>query len=195
MTDPYGGRPWTPSGRPRRDPGRPPRWATVGLPLALAGLVAVLVAAHLLVGRQRAAAPPPTSAPASGSVVPSGDLAGEWSGEGVLARCAGFDDGCPRTRSVSLTIDCAGQRCVVTPGNGSYGSPPLEAQDGAHRAVGPVPSDRAPSCGGAPTASALWRLELTVLHGRLVGSYAESTLQSFDCGATGVAWTVTLDRG
>ena len=183
MTDPYGGR-----------SDAPPRWATVGLPLALAGLVAVLAVAYVLVDRDEPD-PPAGSAPASGSVVPSGDLAGEWSGEGVLARCAGFDAGCSRTRSVTLTIDCAAQRCVVTPGDGSYGSPPLEVEDGSHRAVGPVPADRAPTCGGTPTASALWRLDLTVLDGRLVGSYAESTLQSFDCGATGVAWTVTLDRG
>jgi hypothetical protein len=178
---------------PRSSPGRPPRWATVWLPLALAGLVAVLAVAYFLVDRDEAD-PRATSAPASGSVVPSADLAGEWSGEGVLARCAGFDEGCSRTRSVTLTVDCAGQRCVVTPGDGSYGSPPLEVQDGSHRAVGPVPTDRAPTCGGTPAASALWRLDLTVLDGRLVGSYAESTQQSFDCGATGVAWTVTLDR-
>ena len=193
MTDPHGGGAWTP-GPPRPSPGRPPRWATVGLPLALAGLIAVLAVAYLFLDRDQAAVPAAGSAPASGSVVPSADLAGEWSGEGVLARCAGFDDGCSRTRRVSLTIECAGQRCVVTPGDGSYGSPPLEVEDGSHRAAGPVPADRAPTCGGAPTASALWRLDLTLLDGRLVGSYAESTLQSFDCGGTGVAWTVTLDR-
>jgi hypothetical protein len=57
-----------------------------------------------------------------------------------------------------------------------------------------VPAKLAPTCGGVPTRSALWRLELTVQDGRLGGSYAESTVQGFDCGATGVAWQVTLHR-
>jgi hypothetical protein len=194
VTDPYGGAPSPPPAPLRRSPGRPPRWATVGLPLVLAGLIAVCAVGYVLVDRERAADLPAAGAPASGSVVPPAELAGEWAGEGVLARCVGFDAGCSRTRSVTLTIDCTGQRCVVTPGDGSYGRPPLEVEDGSHRAVGPVPADRAPTCGGSPTASAAWQLDLTVLAGRLVGSYAETTIQSFDCGATGVAWHITLDR-
>jgi hypothetical protein len=123
------------------------------------------------------------------------DLAGVWSGEGSLTHCAGFeDDGCPGTLSVTLTIDCSKKRCAVTPFDRSYGSPPLRFEDGTYRAAGPVPEDVAPTCGGVPTRSALWRLELTVRDGRLSGSYAESTVQGFNCGATGVAWQVTLDR-
>ena len=40
----------------------------------------------------------------------------------------------------------------------------------------------------------MWRLELTLQGGRLVGSYTESTVQSFDCGATGLAWDLVLER-
>jgi hypothetical protein len=67
-------------------------------------------------------------------------------------------------------------------------------EGGSYRAAGPVPPDVAPTCGGVPTRSALWRLELTIQDERLGGSYAESTVQGFDCGATGVAWEVSLDR-
>ena len=31
--------------------------------------------------------------------------------------------------------------------------------------------------------------------GRLLAGYAESTVQGFDCGATGIAWDVVLERG
>ena len=82
----------------------------------------------------------------------------------------------------------------MTPFDDSYGSPPLRFQDGRYRAAGPVPADVAPRCGGAPAYTDLWRLELTLQGSRLRGSYAESTVQSFDCGATGVAWDVVLDR-
>jgi hypothetical protein len=126
-------------------------------------------------------------------VVPGFDLAGEWSGEGSVARCAGLDE-CAPTRSVTLTIQCAGRSCRVTPFDPRWGHPPLHIRDGSYRAAGPVPAELAPTCDGVPASSALWRLELTVLDERLVGSYAESTLQGFDCGATGVAWDVVLDR-
>ncbi len=125
--------------------------------------------------------------------MPGFDLAGEWSGEGSVARCAGLD-GCARARSVTLTIECAGQSCRVTPFDRSWGHPPLLVVDGSYRATGPVPAELAPTCEGVPASSALWQLELTVLGGRLVGSYAESTLQGFNCGATGVAWDLVLDR-
>jgi hypothetical protein len=58
-----------------------------------------------------------------------------------------------------------------------------------------VPPDAAPACNGTPTSSALWRLELTAGDGRLEGSYTESTIQGFDCGATHLRWEVTLERG
>ena len=37
-------------------------------------------------------------------------------------------------------------------------------------------------------------VELTVQDGRLGGGYEESTVQGFDCGATGVSWRVVLER-
>ena len=58
-----------------------------------------------------------------------------------------------------------------------------------------MPANVAPRCGVVPTSSALWRLRLTVEGGRLQGSYAESTVQGFDCGATHVRWEVTFARG
>jgi hypothetical protein len=180
------------SGTASRSPGRR-RWA-VGTATVLAGLIAAVVVTLVLDGR-RSVPGQPVPAPLSGSVVPVADLAGEWSGQGFLDRCAGFDEGCPHTRSVTLTIDCSTQPCLVTPFDRSYGSPPLLVEDGSHRAVGPVPPDVAPVCDGVPTASASWRLDLTVRDGRLVGSYAESSLQSFDCGGTGVSWDVVLSRG
>jgi hypothetical protein len=95
---------------------------------------------------------------------------------------------------VTLTIDCAGKRCEVVPFDAAYGSPPLRFTDGRYRAVGPLPAAVAPTCGGSPTSTGQWRLEFAVRNGRLLGSYAESTVQSFDCGATGVAWAVVLAR-
>ena len=195
MTDPYGGGPWRSpgsTGRPRS--GRSP-WVIVGLPVTVAAIVALLVVAHLVGDGGRASGPRSSSASPAGSAVPSSDLVGEWSGEGSLTRCAGFDDeGCPETVSVTLTIECSKKLCAVTPFDRSYGTPPLRFEDGRYRASGPVPPAVAPTCGGAPTASALWRLELTVQGGRLGGSYAESTVQGFDCGATGVAWAVTFEH-
>jgi hypothetical protein len=167
----------------------------VGLPLALAGLVAVVLAAYLAGdGRRDAGARPGTSFGA-GTRVPSSELMGEWSGEGQLTRCAGYeDDGCPRTLPITLSIECSADPCTVIPFEPAYGEPPLRFEDGRYRATGPVPPELAPTCGGVPTRSALWRLELTVVGGRLGGTYEESTLQGFDCGATGVEWDVALDR-
>ena len=166
--------------------------------MGLAGLVTILVAVlvfhSLAVDGRGAAAPDQSSSPLRGSVVPWFDLAGEWSGEGSVARCAGLDE-CARTRLVTLPIQCAGQSCLVTPFDPLWGHPPLHIQDGSYRAAGPVPAELAPTCDGVPASSALWRLELTVLDDGLVGSYAESTLQGFDCGATGVAWDLVLNRG
>jgi hypothetical protein len=188
-----------PGGPPRPTSGRSRRWVTGGLALVLAGLVAVVVALVVTVvvtrGADRREDAEPRSTPPTGSLVPSSELAGEWSGEGSLSRCAGWDEGCPRARSVTLTIDCSRQPCAVTPFDSSYGAPPLEVQDGSYRAVGPVPARAAPTCDGVPTSSARWQVDLTVRNGRLVGSYAESTVQGFDCGATGVAWDVVLDHG
>jgi hypothetical protein len=165
------------------------------VPVTLAGLVAVVVAACLVVDARRSPDTRPSTTVSAGTAVPASDLEGEWSGEGALTRCAGYeDDGCPRALAVTLTIDCADDPCTVTPFDRSYGDPPLRFEDGRYRAAGPVPPELAPSCGGVPTRSALWRLELSVVEGRLGGSYAESTVQGFDCGATGVAWDVALDR-
>jgi hypothetical protein len=131
----------------------------------------------------------------TGSAVPPSELEGEWSGEGALLRCAGFDDdGCAETLPITLTIECAGKVCAVSPFDRSYGSPQLTFSDGRYRAAGPVPAGVAPRCGGVPTRSALWRLELIVREGRLGGSYAESTVQGFDCGGTGVSWGVVFER-
>jgi hypothetical protein len=163
------------------------RWTVVAL--ALAGLVAVVV--YLVVGRHpdnRSGIATPAGRPATAT-----ELAGEWSGRGKATRCAGFDR-CEGSREVSLTIDCSGKRCTVVPFGTGYGSPPLRFAGGRYRAAGPLPPAAAPTCGGAPTSTARWQLDLAVRDGRLVGSYAESTVQSFDCGATGVAWDVVLDR-
>jgi hypothetical protein len=183
----------SPDGGVRASSGRSRRWVLTGLVLALAGLVAVVVA-QLATDDRRGADPSPRVTPLAGSVVPAVEIAGTWSGEGSLARCAGFDEGCPAVRSVTLTIDCSRQPCAVTPFDSSYGTPPLDVQDGRYRAAGPLPAAVAPTCDGVPASSALWRLELSVRDGRLVGSYAESTLQGFVCGATGVAWDLVLDR-
>ena len=198
MSDPFGG--WSRSssgaGRPRGPrPGGPPRWATVGIPLVLLAIVAAVVIAYLVVGDAPEDGNGPGSAPPSGSEVPSADLEGDWTGEGSLTRCAGFDDeDCSGTRPVTLSIDCAGDPCRVTPFEVTYGSPPLRFEDGRYRAAGPLPPELAPTCGGSPTRSAQWRLELVVVQGRLGGTYEESTIQGFDCGATGAEWEVVLER-
>jgi hypothetical protein len=170
------------------------RRSRVGFLLALAGLVVVLVIASLVVDRRGSTDAPPSTPPSAGRPVSSSELQGEWSGHGTATQCAGFDR-CVGTRRVTLTIDCSGKRCEVVPFDPSYGSPPLHFAGGHYRAVGPLPAAVAPTCGGAPTSTAAWRLDVTVQGGRLTGSYAESTVQSFDCGATGVAWDVVLDRG
>ena len=185
MTDPHG----SPSTGP------PPRWATVGLPLALAALVAVVVAGYLFVDGRVSPDTSPGAASSAGGAVRTSELDGEWSGEGSLTRCAGFDDeDCSGTRSVTLTITCSDKNCGVTPFDRSYGRPTLRFEDRRYRAAGPLPAEVAPTCGGVPTSSALWRLELTAEDGRLRGSYAESSIQGFDCGATGLAWEVVLER-
>lgn len=188
MTDPYGGGAGTRS--------RTPRWAIIGFPLAFVALIAVVVAVHAAVGDGLTADLPRSSSQTTGSAVPSSALTGEWSGEGRLTDCAGFDDeGCSAARTVTLTIDCSEQPCVVTPFDRSYGRPPLRFEKGSFRAAGPVPPEVAPTCGGHPTSTALWRLEVAVVDGRLQGSYSESTVQSFDCGATWLRWAIALDRG
>jgi hypothetical protein len=166
----------------------------VGIPLVLAGIVAAVVVGYLLVGDREHVVPAGGAAP-SGREVPSSELAGEWAGEGSLTHCAGFDDeDCSGTRQVTLSIDCSAEPCVVTPFEPAYGSPPLRFEDGRYRAAGPLPPELAPTCGGVPTRSAQWRLELVVVQGRLGGTYEESTIQGFDCGATGVEWEVVLTR-
>ena len=143
-------------------PSRPaPRWATIGLPLVLAGLVLLAVVGYLVVGGR----PDDPASPAAGSApASSGALTGKWSGEGSVTQCAGFDR-CAGTREVTLTIDCSGKRCTVVPFDASYGRPPLRFADDRYRAVGPLPSAVAPTCGGAPTSTAQWRLELTLRGG------------------------------
>jgi hypothetical protein len=159
--------------------------------LALTALVVLAVAAYLVVSHRTDVRP--GAATTDASPVPSAELTGEWSGEGTVTQCAGFDR-CQGTRSVTLRIDCSGKRCEVVPFDPSYGSPPLRFSDGRYRAAGPVPAGAAPTCGGSPTSTALWRLDVALQDGRLTGSYAESTVQSFDCGATGLAWQIVLDR-
>jgi hypothetical protein len=178
----------------RARPGRTPRWAVVGFPLAFIALVGLVVAVHAVVHQPRVITQPSAPLP-SGSPVPSSALAGEWSGNGALTDCAGFDDEhCRGTRSITLTIACSGNACRVTPFDDSYGRPPLRFEDGRYRATGPVPAEVAPTCGGSPTHSAFWRLEVAVRDGRMRGSYSESTIQSFNCGATWLQWEVTLER-
>jgi hypothetical protein len=169
------------------------RRARVWFLVALAGLVVVLVVGSLVVDRRGSPDTQPSTPPSAGHPVSSSELQGEWSGQGTATQCAGFDR-CDGTRTVTLTIDCSGKRCQVVPFDPRYGRPPLHFAGGRYRAVGPLPAAVAPTCGGAPTSTALWRLDVTVQDGRLTGSYAESTVQSFDCGATGVAWDVVLDR-
>jgi len=161
---------------------------------ALAGLLVLSLAALLVLdGRQRPDARPAVRL-SPGPPVPSSALEGAWSGDGTLSWCAGFEEeDCGGPRSITLTIDCSPAGCAVTPFDRTYGRPLLRFEDGRYRAAGPVPPDLAPTCDGVPTRSALWRLELTVRDGRLTGSYAESTVQGFDCGATGQAWAFLLD--
>lgn len=171
--------------------GRPPRRIPLGLLLTLAVLLVLGVVTLLALDRRDA----PEVATGPGELLPASELAGEWSGDGSLTRCAGLEDeDCSGTRPIALTIACRSDVCTVTPVDRRYGTPPLRFEDGAYRAAGPVPPDVAPRCGGVPTRSALWRLELTARDGRLVGSFAESTVQGFDCGATGSAWEVALER-
>jgi len=151
--------------------------------------------ATYLVTRDQGGTAAPAGIPSTGAEVPLSELEGEWSGEATQTDCAGFDDeACTRSRTVTLTIDCEPAVCVVTPVDESYGTPPLRFQDGRYRASGPVPPEAAPTCGGAPTRSALWQLDLVAGGGRLGGTYRESTIQGFDCGATFLAWEVVLER-
>jgi hypothetical protein len=174
---------------------RPPRWRSVWGPLAVVALAVALLAGYL-VADDSGRTPAPESIPSTGGEVTPSELEGEWSGEGTLTDCAGFDDeACSGSRTITLTIDCAPVVCVVTPLDGGYGAPPLRFDDGRYRAAGPVPPELAPTCGGAPTRSALWQLQLVAGGGRLGGTYQESTIQGFDCGATFLAWDVVLERG
>ena len=175
-------------------PARPRRWKVVWVPLALVVLATVVLAAYLVAG-DRGGARAPAGIPSTGGEVPSSELEGTWSGEATQTDCAGFDDEkCSGSRTITLTIDCAPVVCVVTPLDGRYGTPPLRFRDGRYRAAGPLPPEVAPTCGGAPTLSALWQLELVAGGGRLGGTYQESTIQGFDCGATFLAWEVVLER-
>ncbi|WP_369133003.1 hypothetical protein [Modestobacter sp. I12A-02662] len=158
---------------------------------ALAGILAVVVAA--VVDDRPRTLSRPIPAPAAGPALPPSELAGRWSGTGSLTDCAGFDD-CPRTPSLTLAISCPGESCTVTAVGRGAGSPPLRFEAGRYRAAGPVRAEVAPACVGAPSTSAMWRLDLVVSGGRLVGSYEQSTGQSLNCGATSVEWSVTLAR-
>jgi len=188
VTEPQSGRSAPPSA------GRPRPWAAVGLPVGLTALIIALVAAYLVVDGRGSGSTPAIATGTPGRAVPPSALAGEWSGDGSLTDCAGFDKGCPEVRTVTVTIDCSDEPCTVTPFDPGYGRPALRFEDGSYLAAGPVPPGVAPTCGGVPTRSALWRLDLTVQSGRLQGSYAESTVQGFDCGATHLRWDVTFDR-
>jgi hypothetical protein len=173
----------------------PRRWATLWLPLVLIGVVVVAVAGYLAVGGRQDPVTGSGTPTADDSPATSSDLEGEWSGEGAVTRCAGLGDStCRGTRTVTLAIDCSGKRCEVTPFDRDYGRPPLRFADGGYRAAGPLPAAVAPTCGGSPTSTAQWHLDLALRDGRLTGTYSESTVQSFDCGATGVAWELVLER-
>lgn len=195
MTDPRGGRSAAPpAGAPPPDAssGRRPPLRTVGLAVVLAALV-VLTAAVFLAREPGARDDRP--AVATGAPVPLSALEGVWSGDGRVTDCAGQDDeDCSGTRSITLRISCSAELCDVTPFARDYGSPPLRIEEDRYRATGPVPPDAAPTCNGAPTRSALWRLELVAGGDRLGGTYAESTIQGFDCGATDLAWDLVLER-
>ncbi|NYJ05014.1 hypothetical protein [Petropleomorpha daqingensis] len=168
-------------------------WVLAGLVLALAAVVAVVVAALVVPDDRPDAVPQPSATASTGAAIPRSELAGQWSGEGTLTDCAGFDEGCPRTLTLTLMISCPQDPCTVTPVERGEGHPPLRFQDGRYRAAGPVRADVGPTCTGNPT-SGLWHLDLAEQDGRLVGRYSESTVQSFDCGATSVAWDVTFAR-
>src|SRR4051794_16933504 len=77
VTDPYGGTSWTSprstAGPPRPPSTRPSRWATVGPPVVLACLVAVVLAVHF-VGDRGSATSLPSTTGAPGSAVPSAAL-------------------------------------------------------------------------------------------------------------------------
>jgi hypothetical protein len=121
VTEPSGGRSQAspgstgrpPAASPPRPPsGPPPLRVIVGLPVALAGLVAVVVAAYL-VGDRQGPGTQPSPTPSTANARSLSELEGEWSGEGSLTHCAGFDDeGCPGTLPVTLTIDCSKKRCA-----------------------------------------------------------------------------------
>jgi hypothetical protein len=172
-------------------PFRLTRWPA----LALAAAVAVVLAVAVAVVDRPDTVRRPVAAPTSGPALPPSELAGRWSGAGSLTDCAGLDDGgCPRTRSLTLTVDCAGLPCIVTVVGRSAGTPPLRFEAGRYRTAGLVRAEVAPSCAGEPSSSSRWRLDVVVVDGRLVGSYTESTGQNLNCGATSVAWQVTLER-
>lgn len=165
----------------------------VWVPLAVVGVLVAGLAAYLVARGGDATGRDPL--PARGGEVAPSELAGDWSGEGRLTDCAGLEDeDCSGTRAITLRIECSAVLCEVAPIDGGYGAPPLRFEDGRYRASGPVPPEAAPTCGGQPTRSALWRLELVAGGGRLGGTYAESTVQGFDCGATFSAWEVVLER-
>src|SRR4051794_11530350 len=162
-----GGPPVAPGPRPSSR-----RWATAGLGAALAASVAVVVAGHPVVDPRRSADTVPGTTRSTGSAVPPSALEGTWSGRGSLTDCAGFaGEGCPAARAVTVTIDCSEQSCVVTPFDPSYGRPPLGFEDGSYRAAGPVPAKVAPTCGGTPTSTALWRVGLALPGGRAAGRH------------------------
>src|SRR3954471_14787202 len=146
---------------------KPRRWAAVWLPLALVGLVVIAVAGHLAVGGPQNPLTGTGTAAGDDSPAASSDLEGEWSGEGAVTRCAGLGDStCRGTRTVTLAIDCSGKRCEVTPFDRTYGRasgpPPLRFTDGSYVAAGPLPPAVAPTCGGTPTSTAQWRLDLAL---------------------------------
>ena len=142
--------------------------------------------------------PPPTTtqpAPTTPAGPPAADLQGSWSGSGALATCQGFGDACPAELPITLGVDCpAGPQCFLTPFGPPWPSAPLLSSGGGFNARGSVPLANAPTCNGAPSFGAQWRLEVTVEDGRLVGRYTETTSPDLSCGATTAAWDVTFTR-
>ena len=164
------------------------------LPLALPPSLSLVVAAYLVDRGPRSPVDRLGAPAAADSAVPSAELAGEWSGEGAVTRCAGFAPGCDRTLPIQLTIDCSGKRWRSCRSTAGYGSPPLRFR---RAAIGP-PGRSLPTSRRRAAAAHEHRdlaAELAVREGRLTGSYAESTVQSFDCGATGVAETSSWTGG